>query len=381
MAKRDDTPATVIADDVDELDALLEAAHPDAKIAFYRYGPSSLSWEYLVQLGIPDVQAIGIRETTRERFGGGRFKARLRVQGKMGKSASFHIAGDPKATPAAAAIPLRESSTADVASSSSSDELMELMKRRMLERMFDPPPPPKPALSLVEIAALVTALTPLITAMINRGASKDPMELATKIGELIANSSKSGGPRGDMSELIGAVNDLMEIKDRIADSRGPAGDPMGEFVKTVGPHVVEAFTRTREPARATPPAPAQIAASTSPATSPSPSELPVSPAPSSPTSTEPAWVSELRVHVSQLVKVASSGRDPRNLANALFDFFLPDRHKGVLRELVAQETAEQQLVDAFPELAPYTAWLSEFVDELRVIFGFVATGDDDGAST
>jgi hypothetical protein len=95
--------------------------------------------------------------------------------------------------------------------------------------------------------------------------------------------------------------------------------------------------------------------------------------------TEPFWITRLRPHAGQLARVAQEGGEPRQLADAILSFFMPAHDKGLLRELVANDDAQAQIVAAFPELAPFPTWLAEFIDETRIILGLIAAPDDDEA--
>lgn len=92
---------------------------------------------------------------------------------------------------------------------------------------------------------------------------------------------------------------------------------------------------------------------------------------------ESLWVTRLRPHAGQLARVASEGGEPRQLAFSIITYFMAPADKGLLRELVAQETAHAQILAAFPELAPFPEWLADFIDEARVVFDLKEPDDED----
>jgi hypothetical protein len=195
----------------------------------------------------------------------------------------------------------------------------------------------------------------LIATMGNR---KDPNEIAA---ELIEKLKPSTNGTADLLKTAETMVRLRELFPGGGGGGGESEDPTTIALKTFGPVVAEILMAKQAekggaPVRVAAPAQAQI-----------PATVPVQQSTETQQVTEPGWVTALRPHVGQLARIAASGKDPYDFAHTVMSFFMPDAHKGTVRELVlpGAEDAATKLLEAFPPLQAYPGWVVEFIDGVR----------------
>lgn len=112
MAKRERSP-----DDVEDVEDLLGQAIDSTDIVqLLRWDPSQGTWSYVERFDPAALRALGIRENVRARFGGGKFKARIRhANNTWGQSRVFLLDGEyrrpTEAPTTTAAAPVSTAST------------------------------------------------------------------------------------------------------------------------------------------------------------------------------------------------------------------------------------------------------------------------------
>jgi hypothetical protein len=96
---------------VETADELLTATVAGDAVQVWRYDVQAGAWKYLAPFDPTALEALGVTEFTRQRFGGGKFKARIRHRGgTFGMSRVFDVDG-PGKVPEDAAPPAAASSS------------------------------------------------------------------------------------------------------------------------------------------------------------------------------------------------------------------------------------------------------------------------------
>lgn len=223
----------------------------------------------------------------------------------------------------------------------------------MIERVAQPP-------KSIDWVPLITAVMPLFLELLKGSRSKAATaeEIAAAIG------AKRGGV--NPSEILGAVREMLEISESLGGRADARTDPVMLAIQHLGPILAKAFADSNAAA------PAQTVPIAAPATTIAPGES---------VSTEPEWAAQLRPHVEQLVRVAASGKDGGDFAHTVLTYFMPETHKGTLRELLAQENHVEQITAAFPALAAYPTWLEDFCYGASLELGLVDEDDTPPAPT
>lgn len=219
------------------------------------------------------------------------------------------------------------------------------------------------------IAALLPLLTPLLSpllaGLLNR---KDPIEAAREIAALMKGDTNTAGTLRDM---IGAFRELGEVREML----GPLGgaqppDEEGRWfglIEKLVPGAMQLLqqesARTGQPVTAI----ARALPAGSPATPAGVPAVPVRPvtlppAPMTPTAAVDEWT-PLEPYVSQLVAMAAQNKSAFGVAQTIVTI-APPAMIAAIRELVARDDAVQTLVNRFPTLGQYPAWLAGLVGEL-----------------
>lgn len=304
---------------------------------------------------------LDLIDDVKAEYGGGTYRGRV-VDGDShyiaGGSISFSIDGPPlmpsTSPPTPAAAPAAAALTAPVRDNAADlDAIADRVAARLAREQA-------PARSALDVVALITAVSPIVLELIKGARPK-----GVTIEDVRQLLDAKGGTAGTAKDMIASLKELLEVRELLGSDREP--DAVSQAVATFAPILERALSP---------------GASSSPA---APTALPAAGA-SSPSSTgqqepmtAPLWVTRLSAHVDQLVRVAAEGGEPRQLAIGIISYFMLPADKGLLRELVAQEDAEAQILAAFPKLVPYREWLADFVDESRYTFGLLV--DDEPATT
>lgn len=299
-------------------------------------------------------------EDVKKSYGGGKYQARVLDNGVYVKNGTtqFIIDGPPSA-PGANAVGVIPPAAAAAVPASVGAVDVESIVQRVLDRVE------RPRSSSLDVVALIAALSPFAIELVKGRREKSlSIEDVRQVVESVTAKPASSGTK----DVLEAVKQILEVRELLSPSAagGDSSDAMTEAIRTFGP----AFARfldpnapadgpAREPSR-------QLAAGdAAPTTEPAESM------------SHPLWATELAPHVGQLVRIANEAGDARQLASGI-QFFMSPRHKGMLRELLANDNAQEQLVAAFPQLAAFPMWLEEFIDETRSTFGLPSTYDEAG---
>lgn len=215
--------------------------------------------------------------------------------------------------------------------------------------------------SSLDVVALIGALSPIVIKLLEGGRSK------LSADDIAAAVQKATGNNNSLRDTIGAVRELLEARELLGDSAPRERDSLIDLGRELIPPVVAAIRSRGDDAR-------PVSFTPAPAPSPVPSDMASSPPLTA--AGVPAWALELAPHMTQLLRVASNGDDPRDFAFSMLKFFIIGKSRGMLRELVAQDSAVDQVVTHFPEFAPYRTWLDEFVDESRIQLELKAAPED-----
>lgn len=319
----------VVIDDVEDL--LTAASDEHDKLWFWRRGED---WVFLESRSPVSLRVLGIRATVQDRFGGGRFRARLRSRGgKWGVSREFSIEGEAKTPP-------REEAPATTAAApigtSSAGETPDWVRQIVL--------PIATTLGAALAAALAKKMldTPGIDPTIAKilelsrqsgnGKSVDPLELQ----RLLLEAEHRGEERGrEMGELSAQV----ESRGGGASNSGVAG-AVSEAVPVLHRMLDMATGRgaRRRSAPAALPAPSE--------SSPSSSSTPTVP------DIVPVWLRPFIGYKHALLGVADRGKAAVQYADLIMDSVEDDEQ--LLTAVVEANTAGRLLTDlkaAIPEIA------------------------------
>lgn len=194
------------------------------------------------------------------------------------------------------------------------------------------------------ISAGLTAVTGIVTAMLNRPREDNPALalLQDKLEDIQRRMEQPrtspDSPAGMMRELLAAFRMMNEMRESV-DGRGES-DPMDKLL-SVASRVLEH-------------APLNNGAGQSVA------------APAKPGSDVPLWQQMIVSQRGHFLRSAALGVDPELAADVTMAY-LPDQSRGIVLELLARPDLPQVVIQVIPEMGNYRHWLTQFVDALRAI--------------
>jgi hypothetical protein len=304
---------------------------------------------------------LDLVEEAQRLFGGGRYRGRI-IDGHhkyQGGVISFFIEGPPASrlaatTTPAAAVPLEapRRSARDDAEAFGMAAVMESINNSnratlaFIEKLSQPR-------QSFDVVALLGALSPIVLELIKGGRGK------ALTAEDMRGIIESRSPGHDPMQVLTVVREFMELQSTIqAAGGGGGGETTAQAALRMFGPLFAKLVDPAAPARAL--APVAVVDPSAPA-----------PSPMGPTATDPAWAVELQPAIGQLERRARDGADARDFARSIIVHFMPDHHKGILRELVALPDAQELVAARFPQLGAYPEWLGDFIDEARDVFGLL----------
>lgn len=344
----------------------------DAVIYIWRRDDESKEFAATGVTFAPDEFSV---EKVRELLGGGTFQARAMVRDEQdrkipGGQRQFKIEGAPKFPGSGVAVQVTpvQDARGGVPGSNARESIIDMGIMAMFKQMQDNSQMQMMMMkemvesrkSSVDWGVILAAVAPIAASLITTmGSKKDPNEIAA---ELIEKLKPSTNGTADLLKTAETMVRLRELFPGGGGGGGDAEDPTTIALKTFGPVVAEILMAKQAERGGAPTtrvaAPAQVQI---------PTTVPVQQSAETQQVTEPGWVTALRPHVGQLARIAASGKDPYDFAHTVMSFFMPDAHKGTVRELVlpGAEDAAAKLLDAFPPLQAYPGWVVEFIDGVR----------------
>lgn len=219
----------------------------------------------------------------------------------------------------------------------------------------------------IEWDKLLVAGASVITAfqgMFGGGAQKaDPLEMATKIAEIL---NKRDSPAAG----FGSIEEMLDVAERL--NRRMNGDDEPTLLGVVKESLPHALTLLERMAGGRGPA----AAETRPALPAAAAVGAAETVPVMATATD-EWT-PLEPAMAELAALAQAGKKAR-YAVAMAMMALNEEQLATLRERIVQDNILDLVIQRFPVFAPRRVWLAEFLDELRFEL-FPDDGDDgDGA--
>lgn len=231
MTKRSSKPAAIAEPgrpaetEGDELDHVLERANvPGDRVQLWRYNVASGTYVYLEPFDPAGLKPLGIREFTRQRYGGGKFKARVRhPNGQYGITRTYEIDGEPRAretdpaaavppAPAAGAVPDWVRAIILPIGATFATAFGTLLAKKLLETR-EPATDP--------------AMLELIKSLRTAPRDADPVETFARMMTVMKESG--GGNNG--AEMFKMVKDLLELRDRVLESAPDARSPLESVVR------------------------------------------------------------------------------------------------------------------------------------------------------
>lgn len=322
---RPDAAAAPAAPVIDDVEDLLASASDDRHLLWI-WRQRDGDWALLEKVSPAALRAQGVGPTVQEKFGGGRYKARLRERGgAWGQSRQFTIEGEPKSsTPAPAPIVAAESARA------SSFELPSWVEKIVL--------PIAVALGAGITNKLLAdpKTDPLVLELIKRGnrsegGSVDPIALQ----RLLQDAETRGETRG---------RELGSLRARASSDHDSGGGVLAaarEFAPVIG----QLLSERQRVDQAPPPA---IAAGGAPLPSAHTTDpMPAQTAPD----IVPAWLRPFVRYKGLLIDVADRGKNPSAYSDLVMDVAEDDR--GLFNAMQDARTAgrlEADLFAAIPEL-------------------------------
>jgi hypothetical protein len=188
-------------------------------IQLFRYDPTIGGWSYVDRYDPAAFRALGIRQTVRERYGGGRFRARVRHPNMTwGQTRTFSVDGAYKEPSPAVGASTSPTVVAPTSAASMAERVLMPVVLTMAgaigtyaaKRLLDQPPTDPLALTLAKQLA-------------GAGSAMDPLELQRAISEAEARGEARG-------------RELGKLQQQVAAPRESSG-------KSLGPSVVEAIDR------------------------------------------------------------------------------------------------------------------------------------------
>lgn len=353
---------------------LFDLASDDDVIYIWRIHPVSKKLVFMFRLS----QEEGTEEEIQRLAGGGKYMCREKGRNDaglmvFGKSRTVEIGGAPrepaipKATqaeidgaPSAAAAPVvgtigdgKKGTTLDdvltagvlrlLTTTAETSESQSKVYQAMLARPH----------SNIEWGPIITAVVPLLTAMIEKKDSgPNPMEMVTEIAKLVKQSTSSAG---ELKDTLAAMNEVLDIKDRTAPVPEDALTTMaGQLPKILEVISSEQKTRGRTPTieevqarlAAQPTQPAQTNA-----------EQP----------RIPMYQAFLNRFAPMLKRWAMEGKDPELLGEFMVQS-IPQQYHGAVREFLALENAEEIVYQTVPDLRNYPDFTNKCFGTIAEIF-------------
>lgn len=249
-------------------------------------------------------------------------------------------------------------------SSDRNDRFMQLMMTMMSQKPSGP-----------NLTELLGAITPLIAPLLTT--RKDPIEMATQLMALTA-SGRGGGSQ--LSEIIGAIKELRETADLFgSNDKEPEDASLLGTITRMAPQLLGMLSQQQQRELAT--APAQP-----PAFQPNPPVMPMIPGQPMPAMAQPEDESGmgmvtmmLRPYAGMLVERAMADDDPFDLGHSVA-LMIPVAMRDSVAAFIERESAAAEVIAAIPELAPYPAWVTGFVDGIRERYNPTEDDDADGES-
>ena len=225
------------------------------------------------------------------------------------------------------------------------------------------------------IGALAPLLSPVISSLTVR---KDPLESATQLVALM-NSSKPA--TNGLTDVIAAVKELRETADLFNNNEPREDDSLLGTVTRMLPQLLPLLTaqQQRELAATMPTAPVAMTP-----TIPAPSvmgELPLATVSADPSGVEDDMslvLGMMRTYGEQLVERARNDDDPYDLGRSVASV-IPITMRNAASAFALREDAAAQILAAVPALAPYPAWVNEFVEGVHDHFHGADDEDEDDA--
>ncbi len=186
-----DTDPSSLTDDTDAL--VIEAIEGDS-VHLHRWEPRSGTYEYLEPFEPAGIRVLGLREFVRQRYGGGKFRARIRHRGgDYGSSRTFTISGAPKA--------LEEPTTPAAAAAAASSATPVWLDKILLPIGV----------------TFATALGGYLAKKLLEEKAPDPLML-----ELVKGLRGRAEPAPAATDTVTLFNQLLEFQDKLAERNGPA---------------------------------------------------------------------------------------------------------------------------------------------------------------
>lgn len=245
-------------------------------------------------------------------------------------------------------------------SSKRSAEFMQLMLTMMSAKPTGP--------SIVE---LLGAISPLLAPLL--GSRKDPMDMAMQLMTLTGN--KGGGSQ--LTEIISAVKELRETAGLFGPAeREPEDSSLLGTITRMAPQLLTMLSQQKvaEVAGQPPVVAAPVAFQPNP-----PAESPMmvaAPVVGAAEGDDVGLVTMmLKPYASMLVERAMADDDPHDLGYSVA-LMIPMTVRNAVAAFIAQENAAAEVIAAIPALAPYPAWVGEFIEGVRERFN--PSEDEDG---
>lgn len=242
-------------------------------------------------------------------------------------------------------------------SAKQSREFMQLMLTMMGSKPTGP-----------SITELLGAITPLVAPLL--GTRKDPIEVATQLMAL------TGGARGggsQLSEVIAAIKELRETADLFGPQEREEDSSLLGTITRMAPQLLTMLSAQQQRELSSVPVVAPTVTAT---VQPNlPSFAPVATAQAEDGSMGMV-TAMLKPYAGMLVERAMADDDPFDLGHSLA-VMIPVAMRNAVGAFIEQESAAADLIAAIPELAPYPAWVGEFINGIRERFNPTDDPEDD----
>lgn len=229
------------------------------------------------------------------------------------------------------------------------------------------------------LSTVTAAMGSMITAMNTRPQGESSLDQLDKLAGVLKTlmPDKAAGPDQELaSRMVGMVNDVLDIKDRIGGG-GKDEDPLMSIARDNLPRflaVLEAAAKRGADPNATRMLAELRAKETAAKQLPAPVTAPTA----GPVSTEaPVWQLALNARKGHLLAMAQRNKDAA--VNADYEFMLMEGTAvaGPFRAFLAAPDAVQQILVAAPEFQAYEEWATVFVVRLQELFDLVPEGSVD----
>jgi hypothetical protein len=192
----------------------------------------------------------------------------------------------------------------------------------------------------------------------------DPMDLAKQVAAIIGERTS---PMSGFKEMFDTMNRMLALRKRLnEDEETGTGDPLMDIIKENLPKIVGVIQQ--EQARK-----GQPVASTGDITRRLVPPVAALPAIAPASEPDPAMHPEVDMLSKWLIarrpvlrRAAETGVDPEAMAKVEWGM-LPPEYRGVIREFLGREDAEQLTRSAIPEYAAYETWYGSFLEVLTLL--------------